>query len=78
MKYKQFLEWCNERACDGFWGFNTITICIEVIKTVNKHPFWEREKAWQKINEELKIVENIVEPTNKKIEEYIGESEGEK
>ena len=20
MKYKEFIRWCNERACDGCWG----------------------------------------------------------
>ena len=71
MKYKEFVAWCNERACDGCWGFYEATTCIDVIDSVRKLPFWKREKFWQKVNEQLGIVELIVIPTNKKIEEYL-------
>lgn len=71
MTYKEFKEWCNERACDGLWGFNTVITVINVLEEVKLSPFWKREKVWQKINKEHKIVEKIVEPTNRKIEEYL-------
>lgn len=71
MKYREFVTWCDERACDGCWGFYKATICIDVIDNVQKLPFWKREKFWQKVNEQLGIIEFIVIPTNKKIEEYL-------
>lgn len=71
MTYKEFCAWCNERTCDGFWGFDTVVTCINIIKEIEVYPFWRKEKAWRKINEERKIVENYIEPTNKKIQEFL-------
>ena len=47
MKYKEFEQWCNERACDGRWSMQTAIACIEIMKEVNKQPFWKREKYWR-------------------------------
>ena len=55
MKYKEFVAWCNERACDGMWGMLTALKCIDVMKRVNGKPSWKREKAWQKFDAEQKI-----------------------
>ena len=70
MTFKEFAKWCNERACDGCWGFNEAIICIDAGSQIRKLPFWKREKAWREINSKLEIEERIVVPTNKKIEEY--------
>ena len=67
MTFKEFREWCNDRACDGCWGMNAATICIGVISEINDKPFWKRKKAWKKI--EKAVIPFIVEPINKKIEE---------
>lgn len=75
MKFKEFFNWCNCRATDGRWGMETAILCIEIINIVRKFPFWRREKEWQNINDKFKIVENIVEPTNQKIQELTGENE---
>lgn len=72
MKFKQFSQWCNERACDGCWGLFEAVLCSRICENVSKIPFFRREKEWKKIDKELKIVENIVKPTNKKIEEILG------
>ena len=72
MTFKQFRKWCNERACDGCWGMSTAIVCLRIAETVNRLPFWRRERFWRKINEDLKIVETFVEPVNKKIEEDEG------
>ena len=69
MSYKEFRSWCNQRCCDGYWGFNTIVTCAEIHHIVLNAPFWKREKIWRELNDKLKIVENIVEPINKKIGE---------
>lgn len=39
MKYKEFVRWCNERACDGCWGLNTAMICINIINNMTSIPF---------------------------------------
>jgi hypothetical protein len=60
VKYKEFVEWCNDRACDGQWCFEDALGCIDITKKVNKEWFWKREKLWQKIDSEYKISENIL------------------
>lgn len=44
MKFKEFTNWCNERACDGCWGMLEAMACIDLIGEVKKVPFWKREK----------------------------------
>lgn len=68
MKYKEFVKWCNDRASDGCWGMSTAIFCIEVVKEIDKEPFWKREKKWRKIYENT-IVYEIINPINKKIQE---------
>ena len=72
MKFKEFVEWCNQRACDGCWGMNTAMFCIETIRDVRKQPFWKREKYWHDINRELQVEEKVVIPINAKIKEIYG------
>lgn len=67
MKYKEFVDWCNQRVCDGYWDMNTAMYCIETIKDINKIPFWKREKIWRKIYENT-IEFEIVKPINEKIQ----------
>lgn len=47
MKFKEFENWCNERACDGCWGMLEAMTCIGLIKEIRKAPFWKREKLWK-------------------------------
>lgn len=68
MTFKQFVAWCNERACDGCWGMITAMACIDLMKTVKKQPFWKREKFWKKEYEQ-RVLDEIVNPINKKIDE---------
>lgn len=67
MKYKEFVQWCNQRACDGCWGTEEAIVCIEVMGDIRKEPFWRREKVWRK-KFEVFIVDTIVCPTNELIE----------
>lgn len=67
MKYKEFVRWCNERACDGCWGFITAMTCINIINNMKSIPFWKRKKEWNKISED--VYNEIVLPINKKIEQ---------
>ena len=34
MKFKEFTNWCNERACDGCWGMLEAIACINLINEV--------------------------------------------
>lgn len=72
MTFKQFVEWCNQRACDGCWGFIEAMQCIEVMRDVRAYPFWKREKAWKYHHMHNTVVE-IVSQTNRKIAEVYGE-----
>lgn len=68
MKFKEFINWCNQRACDGCWGATTAMICIELIEKVGKVPFWKRERYWRREYEQI-VLEEIVNPTEEKIKE---------
>lgn len=66
MTFKEFTSWCNDRACDGCWGMLTAMTCLDLMATVNKIPFWKREKVWRE-EYEKQILDEIVEPINQKI-----------
>ena len=72
MTFKQFVQWCNDRACDGCWGMLEAMQCIEVLRDVRQYPFWEREKMWKHHHMRV-FVEKIVEKTNQKIKEVYGD-----
>lgn len=69
MKYKEFVKWCNERACDGCWGIRLAMDCICAMEDINKEFFWQREKTWQK-HELYQSICQCISETNKKIEQY--------
>lgn len=48
MKFKEFENWCNERACDGCWGMLTAMVCIDLIGKVKKAPFWKKRKILER------------------------------
>lgn len=70
MTFKQFRQWCNDRACDGCWGIKEAMYCIELIDNMNKIPFWKRNKVWKKIKP--KVLYAVVNPINQKIQEAMG------
>lgn len=72
MKYKEFVRWCNKRACDGRWGLYEAIACIGITREIRRLPFWKRERYWRE-NYEKETVEEIVNPTEKKIRELEGE-----
>lgn len=71
MTFKEFVAWCNERACDGCWGLIEATLCIDIVQDVRRKPFWRREKYWHETHEE-QVVHQIVYPTNQKIRKLFG------
>ena len=68
MTYKEFNDWCNQRACDGCWGMNTAIYCIGVCETINNLPFWKRNKVWKSEYED-EIINNIITPIENKMKE---------
>lgn len=67
MTFKQFRRWCNDRACDGRWGYDEAVFCIELVNKMMKIPFWRRNKVWKRI--ELKVLSSVVTPVNQAIQE---------
>lgn len=68
MKYKEFVQWCNERASDGCWGYTTAITCINIIDDMRSLSFWNRKKKWKQISED--VFNELVHPTNQKIEQW--------
>ena len=66
MKYKEFLNWCNERAHDGCWGYMEAITCLNIINDMKATPFFQREKKWRKHEP---IASEIVRLTNEKSKE---------
>ena len=74
MTYKEFVSWCNERACDGCWSMGPAIYCIEVINKINALPFWKRKKEWLKVKDEIE--RDVVSVINEKIQALkVGEVE---
>ena len=71
MRYREFLNWCNDRASDGCWGNKEAITCIQVIKVINTFPFFIRDKVWKTYHMDY-MEQNIINPTNKKIQEVCG------
>lgn len=63
MTYKQFDEYCHERACDGQWSMTEAIACIGMhddVETSVKGKLFKqkaREKAWEELK--LKLRRNI-------------------
>lgn len=68
MKFKEFVNWRNERACDGCWGMLEAIACINLINEIMKIQYWKREKIWKE-NYERQVLEEIINPIEKKLEE---------
>ena len=60
MTFKEFSDWCNERARDGYWGRMEAITCIDILNEYRKIPFWKREKTWA-YSEDKKFAEALAE-----------------
>lgn len=69
MKFKEFKDWCNQRACDGCWSRETAIYCIALYNTVQAFPFWKREKMWRE-RYEKDTVEKVVNVIEAKMKEF--------
>ena len=73
MTYKEFVSWCNERACDGYWSSSTAIYCIEVMTTIDALPFWKRKKEWLKVKDTIET--DVVSVINTKIQALKGDEQ---
>lgn len=69
MKFKEFVNWCNDRAADGCWGMVEAMACISIINEIHKEKFWRREKVWKE-KYEADVLNEIVQPIEEMIENY--------
>ena len=68
MTFKNFSDWCNQRAADGYKDKKSALTCIEILNKVRQKPFWKREKVWTQLYKKS-VVDNIVIPIENKIKE---------
>ena len=66
MTFKEFMTWCNERACDGRWGMVEAMVSIDLMVEIRKLLPWKREKVWRE-QYEKQVLDEIVDPINQKI-----------
>ena len=71
MTYREFRDWCNQRACDGCLGMLEALTCCDIIGKMQMLPFWMRERIWRK-SEAREIAQEIVDATNRKIQKVLG------
>ena len=69
MTFKEFMVWCNDRACDGLWSLREVMEVLDIVSDVMKTRPWRREKYWKK-RYESRVMQQIVIPLNKRIEEF--------
>ena len=68
MTFKNFSDWCNQRAADCCWDMTSALACTEILNKVRQKPFWKREKVWKQLYKKS-VVDNIVIPIENKIKE---------
>ena len=74
MTFKEFKQWCNDRACDGCWGSHDALYCINLVRNMMKIPWWKRCRTWKKI--EIQVVSAVVTPINQKRQEMAAKGDG--
>ena len=47
MTFKEFITWCNQRACDGVWTFLESFYFRSVIYAIGRYCRKDREREWQ-------------------------------
>ena len=48
MKFKEFENWCSERACDGCWGMLEAMACIDLMGEVKKSSVLEKREILER------------------------------
>lgn len=65
MNYKEFAAWCRQRMRDGQWDHNTAMICGIVLKDVEKRPFWQRKRRFDRLKTAYGVEEMVIEVQQK-------------
>lgn len=63
MRYKEFIQWCEDRNSDGLIEKEAQNACNRILYMINLYGEHKREGEWKKF--ESSVLENIVKPTNK-------------
>lgn len=66
LSFKEFNDWCNQRAADGKWGYNEAIICIDIIRRINEIPIYRFRKRKQTWIELEPTANEILTKTNEK------------
>lgn len=45
--YKEFKDWCNERAQDGQWGALVAMTSINILDKMKHVSFWKKRRVWR-------------------------------
>ena len=72
MKFRDFVSWCNNRACDGCWGMKRLCCASTSCSRSESSLFGDVKKEWRRINEGNWVVTMIVDPINAKIAKVKG------
>lgn len=72
MKFKEFVKWCNDRAADGCWNRQSLTICIAILDELKDIKWWRRNKYWKE-KYEHDVLKDIVIPINEKRKTWLGD-----
>ena len=69
MKYKEFKDWCSQRAGDGRWGLQEAMICISIREEMKATSIFKRKSKWAELEP---VANEIVTNTNAIIEKVVG------
>ena len=50
-------------ACDGCWSLKQAQFCIDVMKYIDCHWFWQRERVWKEEYEYITYLQ-VIKPIN--------------
>ncbi len=45
MRYREFMDWCNQRAANGEWGMSEAIKCIATIGIIRKNRSGEERQC---------------------------------
>ena len=70
MTLRKFRQWCNDRACDGYWNLDEATFCGDLLSNMSKLPFWKKRRAWNRLK--YGVIHGIINPVNQRIRKRKG------
>ena len=49
MAFKNFSDWCNQRAADGCWDMTSALACTEILNKVRQKTILEKRESMETI-----------------------------